>query len=184
MYSSPPIHGSSIVRTVLTDEQLTKQYYEECAFMANRIGSMRKLLVDELKKAGSTHDWSHITSQIGMFAYTGKLILDGFYWILYYLCISDESLTLFHLYLTHCRNEQWHVWWAHIRVFYFPYTWWTYQSCWAQWEQCCLRSKGNTCSYRWKANYHWGINEWMLGRIMNIQRWKRHICSIIITYLF
>jgi len=71
MYSSPPIHGSSIVKTVLTDEQLTKQYYEECAFMANRIGSMRQLLVDELKKAGSTHDWSHITSQIGMFAYTG-----------------------------------------------------------------------------------------------------------------
>lgn len=72
MYSSPPVHGSSIVRTVLTNEELTKQYYEECAFMANRIGSMRKLLVDELKNAGSTHDWSHITSQIGMFAYTGK----------------------------------------------------------------------------------------------------------------
>lgn len=71
MYSSPPIHGSSIVRTVLTSEDLTKQYYEECAFMANRIGSMRQLLVDELKKAGSTHDWSHITSQIGMFAFTG-----------------------------------------------------------------------------------------------------------------
>jgi aspartate aminotransferase len=72
MYSSPPVHGSSIVRTVLTNEELTKQYYEECAFMANRIGSMRKLLVEELKAAGSTHDWSHITSQIGMFAFTGK----------------------------------------------------------------------------------------------------------------
>jgi aspartate aminotransferase len=71
MYSSPPIHGSSIVRTVLTNEELTKQYYEECAFMANRIGSMRKELVLKLKEAGSTHDWSHITSQIGMFAYTG-----------------------------------------------------------------------------------------------------------------
>lgn len=71
MYSSPPIHGSSIVRTVLTNDELTKQYYEECAFMANRIGSMRKELVLKLKEAGSTHDWSHITSQIGMFAYTG-----------------------------------------------------------------------------------------------------------------
>lgn len=71
MYSSPPIHGSSIVRTVLSDEELTKQYYEECEFMATRIGSMRKLLVEKLKEAGSTHDWSHITSQIGMFAYTG-----------------------------------------------------------------------------------------------------------------
>jgi aspartate aminotransferase len=72
MYSSPPVHGSSIVRKVLTNEQLTKQYYEECALMANRIASMRTLLVEELKKAGSTHDWSHITSQIGMFAYTGE----------------------------------------------------------------------------------------------------------------
>jgi aspartate aminotransferase len=71
MYSSPPIHGSSIVRTVLSDEELTKQYYEECQFMATRIGSMRTLLVEQLKEAGSTHNWSHITSQIGMFAYTG-----------------------------------------------------------------------------------------------------------------
>lgn len=71
MYSSPPIHGSSIVKTVLSDEELTKQYYEECEFMANRIGSMRTLLASKLKDAGSTHDWSHITSQIGMFAYTG-----------------------------------------------------------------------------------------------------------------
>jgi aspartate aminotransferase len=71
MYSSPPIHGSSIVRTVLTNEELTKQYYEECSFMANRIGSMRTLLAEKLKEAGSTHDWSHITSQIGMFAFTG-----------------------------------------------------------------------------------------------------------------
>jgi len=71
MYSSPPIHGSSIVRTVLSDEELTKQYYEECELMATRIGSMRKLLVEKLKEAGSTHDWSHVTSQIGMFAYTG-----------------------------------------------------------------------------------------------------------------
>lgn len=71
MYSSPPVHGSSIVRTVLTNEELTKQYYEECSFMANRIGSMRTLLAEKLKEAGSTHDWSHITSQIGMFAFTG-----------------------------------------------------------------------------------------------------------------
>ena len=71
MYSSPPIHGSSIVRTVLSDEALTKQYYEECAFMADRIASMRTQLVEKLKEAGSTHDWSHVASQIGMFAYTG-----------------------------------------------------------------------------------------------------------------
>ena len=32
---------------------------------------MRSLLAAALKKAGSTLDWSHVVSQIGMFAFTG-----------------------------------------------------------------------------------------------------------------
>ena len=71
MYSSPPIHGANIVKTVLDDAGLTAQYYGECKTMANRIQSMRTLLVEKLKEAGSTHDWSHVTGQIGMFAFTG-----------------------------------------------------------------------------------------------------------------
>jgi len=71
MYSSPPIHGSSIVRTVLSADDLRDQYYKECKYMADRIGSCRSSLVQKLKEAGSTHDWSHVGSQIGMFAYTG-----------------------------------------------------------------------------------------------------------------
>ena len=39
--------------------------------MAARIQDMRALLREGLKEAGSTKDWSHITDQIGMFAYTG-----------------------------------------------------------------------------------------------------------------
>eukprot|EP00568_Trieres_chinensis_P011127 CAMPEP_0183295306 /NCGR_PEP_ID=MMETSP0160_2-20130417/3313_1 /TAXON_ID=2839 ORGANISM="Odontella Sinensis, Strain Grunow 1884" /NCGR_SAMPLE_ID=MMETSP0160_2 /ASSEMBLY_ACC=CAM_ASM_000250 /LENGTH=467 /DNA_ID=CAMNT_0025456769 /DNA_START=62 /DNA_END=1463 /DNA_ORIENTATION=+ len=71
MYSNPPVHGSSIVRTVLSDEDLTAQYYDECKSMARRIGSMRSLLVQKLAEAGSKHDWSHVSEQIGMFAFTG-----------------------------------------------------------------------------------------------------------------
>lgn len=71
MYSSPPIHGSSIIRTVLSSEELRPQYYKECELMSKRICSMRDVLVEKLKEAGSIHDWSHVTSQIGMFAYTG-----------------------------------------------------------------------------------------------------------------
>jgi len=71
MYSSPPKHGSSIVKTVLSDAQLTDQYYTECASMAERIQDMRVQLVAKLKEVGSTHDWSHVTNQIGMFAFTG-----------------------------------------------------------------------------------------------------------------
>lgn len=71
MYSSPPIHGALIVAEVLGDAQLRAQYYQECAAMAERISSMRKLLRTELEAAGSTHDWQHVTDQIGMFAFTG-----------------------------------------------------------------------------------------------------------------
>jgi len=71
MYSSPPRHGSSIVKTVLSDPALKEEYYQECAGMAIRIQKMRKKLVDALKEAGSKHDWSHIVQQIGMFAFTG-----------------------------------------------------------------------------------------------------------------
>ena len=43
--------------------------------MAARIGSMTNKLVEVLKQAGSTHDWIHVTEQIGMFAFTGELNL-------------------------------------------------------------------------------------------------------------
>jgi aspartate aminotransferase len=71
LYSSPPRHGSSIVKTILGNDELKAQYYEQCAGMARRIRSMRTRLVRALKDAGSTHDWSHILRQIGMFAFTG-----------------------------------------------------------------------------------------------------------------
>jgi len=71
MYSSPPIHGALIVSEVLGDEPLRAQYYGECAAMAERIDAMRKTLRVELEASGSTHDWTHVTNQIGMFAFTG-----------------------------------------------------------------------------------------------------------------
>ena len=39
--------------------------------MADRIITMRALLVKYLTEAGSTRDWTHITNQIGMFCYSG-----------------------------------------------------------------------------------------------------------------
>lgn len=39
--------------------------------MAERIISMRALLRGNLEQLGSRHDWSHVTSQIGMFAFSG-----------------------------------------------------------------------------------------------------------------
>ena len=39
--------------------------------MSLRIKKMRWMLVSALKNYGSTKNWSHLTTQIGMFAYTG-----------------------------------------------------------------------------------------------------------------
>ncbi|KAK8040197.1 hypothetical protein PG993_008608 [Apiospora rasikravindrae] len=52
--------------TILNDPALYKQWLAEVKEMADRIITMRALLKDNLEKLGSKHDWSHITSQIGI----------------------------------------------------------------------------------------------------------------------
>ncbi|KAI1419438.1 aminotransferase [Xylaria sp. FL1777] len=71
MYSNPPIHGARVASEILNTPALYQQWLGEVKEMADRIITMRALLKDNLEKLGSSHDWSHITSQIGMFAYTG-----------------------------------------------------------------------------------------------------------------
>ncbi len=71
MYSNPPKHGANIAARVLSQPELNKLWLEEVKSMADRIIRMRTMLVDNLRKEGSIHDWSHITNQIGMFCFTG-----------------------------------------------------------------------------------------------------------------
>lgn len=71
MYSNPPIHGARIVKKILTTPDLNKQWLGEVKGMADRIISMREKLVAGLKREGSTHNWQHVTDQIGMFCFTG-----------------------------------------------------------------------------------------------------------------
>lgn len=71
LYSNPPVHGARIASEILNDPALNKQWLGEVKSMADRIIEMRALLKKNLEDLGSKHDWSHITSQIGMFAYTG-----------------------------------------------------------------------------------------------------------------
>ncbi|KAL9650461.1 hypothetical protein ABK040_004685 [Willaertia magna] len=70
-YSNPPIHGARIVHTILSNPQLKAQWESDVKELADRIKLMRKQLVEELKALGSKRDWSHITKQIGMFAFSG-----------------------------------------------------------------------------------------------------------------
>ncbi|KAJ5720623.1 aspartate aminotransferase [Penicillium malachiteum] len=68
---TPPIHGARVASTIMNDPVLNEQWLGEVKGMADRIIEMRALLRKNLEQLGSKHDWSHITSQIGMFAYTG-----------------------------------------------------------------------------------------------------------------
>ena len=70
-YSNPPTHGGAVVATVLGDAALRAQWEQELAGMRTRIKAMRQKLVDGLKAAGVKQDMSFITTQVGMFSYSG-----------------------------------------------------------------------------------------------------------------
>ncbi|KAF8460271.1 aminotransferase class I and II [Kalaharituber pfeilii] len=71
MYSNPPISGARIAAEILNNPKLNAQWLQEVKGMADRIISMRAALKGNLEKLGSLRNWSHITSQIGMFCFTG-----------------------------------------------------------------------------------------------------------------
>ena len=70
-YSNPPIHGGAVVAAVLNTPALRQQWEQELAEMRVRIKAMRQSLVDGLKAAGVAQDMGFITTQIGMFSYSG-----------------------------------------------------------------------------------------------------------------
>nr|WP_319565859.1 amino acid aminotransferase [uncultured Rhodoferax sp.] len=70
-YSNPPTFGGAVVATVLNTPELRALWEKELGDMRVRIKAMRQKLVDGLKAAGITQDMSFITTQIGMFSYSG-----------------------------------------------------------------------------------------------------------------
>ncbi|MFD0666118.1 amino acid aminotransferase [Ramlibacter sp. MAHUQ-53] len=70
-YSNPPIHGGTVVATVLNTPELRALWEKELGDMRARIKQMRVALVEKLKAAGVKQDMSFITDQIGMFSYSG-----------------------------------------------------------------------------------------------------------------
>ena len=70
-YSNPPTHGGAVVAMVLEDPKLRAQWEAELAEMRGRIKLMRSKLVEGLKAAGVQQDMGFITTQVGMFSYSG-----------------------------------------------------------------------------------------------------------------
>ena len=70
-YSNPPTHGGAVVAAVMNNPELRALWEKELGEMRVRIKAMRQKLVDGLKAAGVKQDMSFITTQIGMFSYSG-----------------------------------------------------------------------------------------------------------------
>jgi len=75
MYSNPPAFGARLVAHILNDPTLKTSWQHSLGHMAERISMMRAELRKRLEKQLKAHpkysDWSHVTSQIGMFSFTG-----------------------------------------------------------------------------------------------------------------
>lgn len=70
-YSNPPQHGAATVATVLGSPDLRKQWEAELAEMRSRINGMRRLFVDTMKQKAPQHDFSFLSTQKGMFSFSG-----------------------------------------------------------------------------------------------------------------
>ncbi len=70
-YSNPPTHGAQVVALVLTTPALRTMWEGELAAMRVRIKEMRVALQTKLAAAGIQQDMSFITTQQGMFSYSG-----------------------------------------------------------------------------------------------------------------
>lgn len=71
LYSVPPDHGAAVVRHILEDDALRKEWRSELAAMRERLRGVRALLVDALAARSPKHDFSHITAANGMFSFLG-----------------------------------------------------------------------------------------------------------------
>ena len=69
-YSSPSVHGASLVAGVLNDPGLRKQWEDELGQMRARIHALRNGLVERLAANGAT-GFDFIRRQAGMFSYSG-----------------------------------------------------------------------------------------------------------------
>lgn len=70
-YSLPPLHGERIVKEILENQELKKEWLAELETMRTRIREMRRLLLIALSKKGAASEFEHILQQEGMFSFSG-----------------------------------------------------------------------------------------------------------------
>ncbi len=70
-YSNPPLYGSRIVKTILQDPDLKKEWESNVKEIRDRIKQMRYLFYTKLKDKAPSYDFSSIVNQKGMFSFCG-----------------------------------------------------------------------------------------------------------------
>ena len=74
VFPQPPKHGARIAAGILNDPANRQQWLDELVVVCKRMNDMRAALRGALEKKGVKGDWSHITTQIGMFSFTGLTV--------------------------------------------------------------------------------------------------------------
>ncbi|KAF2230130.1 aspartate aminotransferase [Viridothelium virens] len=69
--STPPLFGAKIASIVLNDKEICADWEKDLRTMSGRINTMRESLKQGLDQLQTPGQWGHITSQIGMFSFTG-----------------------------------------------------------------------------------------------------------------
>ncbi len=70
-YSNPPAHGSSIVATILSSDELSALWQQEVTEMRLRINQLRQEFVQALAPHGLAEKFACVAEQKGMFSYSG-----------------------------------------------------------------------------------------------------------------
>ncbi|XP_076020350.1 aspartate aminotransferase, cytoplasmic [Genypterus blacodes] len=70
-WSNPPSQGARVVATTLNTPELFAEWKDNVKTMADRVLLMRAELKAKLQALGTPGTWNHITTQIGMFSFTG-----------------------------------------------------------------------------------------------------------------
>lgn len=71
IYSNPPTYGARIAAEIVNDKEMFDEWKKEMQGMAGRIMTVRGALKSALDSKMPSKDWSFVTSQIGMFSFTG-----------------------------------------------------------------------------------------------------------------
>ncbi|SCU86240.1 LADA_0D13256g1_1 [Lachancea dasiensis] len=69
--SNPPAYGARLATAIFSSKEYMQQWKIDLRTMSCRINTMRKLLVDNLRKHNAPGSWVHVIDQNGMFGFLG-----------------------------------------------------------------------------------------------------------------